>query len=385
MDTTESPKGSILIAHVADFHLRDTQYATAQRSADFFEAALRAFRAAAEAGADCICCCGDNFDVARPSAKVIRQMMQLDVELQKLQLPCFTITGNHDASTPTWLDTLFPGRSHTGFIPMDGKRVNFRGFRIAGVPPFKASAYRERVADIERMVADADVVLYHNMVDGVLDIPLFAADPLHVNELVVAPQTAAVLLGDIHMQGYTYRKGLTGRQVLVGYPGSTEMCSKSESTEKSLPLIRVSGEGAVVERTVPLSIRRHISATVKTEEELDALIETLRPVADEHPVVLVEFARSLTNAVSRIHAVLDAQRCVVRCYPLPPDSSPALRMVTQSDEEQLGIEHFVTKRFADRPDLSALALALVTRGDNDANNIVSDFVEERLASIAVRE
>jgi DNA repair exonuclease SbcCD nuclease subunit len=313
-------------------------------------------------------------------------MTRLDVELQKLGLPCFTITGNHDYSNPTWLETLFPGRTHSGIIPVDGKRVDFHGVKIAGVPPYKATAYREKLAEIERLVDGADVILYHGPVDGVLDIPMMHANPLHIGEIAVDKATKAVLLGDIHVQGYHFRSSPTqGRTVLVGYPGSTEMCSKSESVEKSMPLIRVTEQAAEVERTIPLQTRRHISRTIRTTADLDWLVAELKALADENPVVLVEFDRSVTDTVSRIHAVLDAQRCVIRCYPLPPDKTATTRVVSDDPEEQLGIDHFVCRRFENRPDLATFAMTLLACGDTDANNVVSNFVEERLEAADLRE
>lgn len=386
MDTTKTTKGSILIAHIADLHLRDTQYATAQRSADFFEAALRAVRAAKENGADCICCCGDNFDVARPSARVISQLTRLDVELKTLGLPMFTITGNHDYSNPTWLATLFPGRGETGIIPTDGVSHMFKGFQITGIPAYNAKLYRAKAAEIELAVREADVVLYHGFVTGIVPVYVGSHDCLTVDELILSSKTKAVLLGDIHQTGTVTRQGPSGRGVLIGYPGSLEMCSKSESTEKQLPLVRVDDAGAVIEKTVQLTIRKFISRVVNTPDELDALMVDVQAASASNPVVLVEFDRALPQTVSRLHAALDAQRCVLRCYPLPAERGAVARATDDADaEESLGIDHFVGRRFAETPELLEFAMALLYRGDTDANNITSDFVQRRLDAIVVRE
>lgn len=375
---------------MGDIHLRDTQYATSQRSGDFASAFGRAITAAKAAGADCICCCGDNFDVSRPSAKAISQMMLADAHLRDLKLPMFTITGNHDYSSPTWLRTLFPGRGSNdfGIIPTDGQTFDFRGIKIVGIPPYTAKTFREKQAEIEILTRDADVVLYHGFVTGIVETFVGDKHPLDVADLPVSQNTKALLLGDIHIQGYVTRDRPGGGQTLIGYPGSLEMCSKSEPTEKSIPMIRVSKVAATIDNNVPLTIRPHFARVVRTPEDLDKLIAEVTPVADQYPVVLVEFDRSLPHTVTRLHGVLDPQRCVIRCYALPTENFHATRTEHgPADEQQLGMEHFVTKRFDGDAEVELLdvALALLVRGDKDANNIVSDFVQKRMDSMAIRE
>lgn len=380
---------SILIAHIGDVHLRDTQYATAQRGLDFFEAFKRAVKAAHKAGADCIVCTGDNFDMARPSAKVIGQLMQVDGLLKELKLLMFTITGNHDYSSPSWLLTLFPDNTRTdnsGICPIDGETAAFRGYTITGIPPYTARTFLEKTAEIENLTRHSDVVLYHGFVTGI--VPAYTGDKtvLDVKDLPVSSNNKAILLGDIHVQGFVKKDRPGGGDVLIGYPGSLEMCSKSESTEKSIPLIRVTKENAIIESHALLSIRTHISKVIKTNEELDALIDLAKSVADQNPVVLVEFDRSLPQTVARLHAVLDPQRCVIRCYPLPMEKGSAKREERADSEPELTAEHFVKARFADsETELAETAMRLLYAGDNNTANVVADYVERRLTNMGVRK
>ena len=380
---------SILIAHIGDVHLRDTQYATAQRGLDFFEAFKRAVKAAKQAGADCIVCTGDNFDMARPSAKVIGQLMQVDGLLKQLGLLMFTITGNHDYSSPSWLSTLFPGATQahdSGVVPIDGESVEFKGFRITGIPPYTARTFAEKTSEIENLTRHSDVVLYHGFVTGI--VPAYTGDKtvLDVKDLPVSSHNKAILLGDIHVQGFIKRDRPGGGDVLIGYPGSLEMCSKSESIKKTIPMIRVTKESATVENYVPLEIRPFISKVVKTEEELDALVDLAKAFANTHPVVLVEFDRSLPQTVARLHAVMDPQRCVIRCYPLPVEKGTTKREERPEGDPDLTVEHFVKARFADsEANLAETALRLLYAGDSNTANIVGDYVEQRLTSMGVRE
>ena len=379
---------SILIAHIGDVHLRDTQYATAQRGLDFFEAFKRAVKAAKKAGADCIACTGDNFDMARPSAKVIGQLMSADALLKQLGIIMFTITGNHDYSSPSWLSTLFPVSNYLdgGVYPIDGETANFKGFNITGIPPYTARTFLEKTAEIENLTRHSDVVLYHGFVTGI--VPAYTGDKtvLDVKDLPVSSHNKAILLGDIHIQGFIRHGRPGGGDVLIGYPGSLEMCSKSESVEKSIPMIRVTKDDASVESYVPLTIRPYIAKVVKTAEELDRLIDLAKASASQHPVVLVEFDRSLPQTVARLHAVLDPQRCVIRCYPLPMEQGATKREERPDGDPDLTVEHFVKARFADsEADLAETALRLLYAGDSNTANIVGDYVEKRLLSMGVCE
>lgn len=388
MESTTGAEGSILIAHISDVHLRNMQYAAQSRGDDFFAAFKRAVNAACASAADVIVCTGDNFDVARPSAKTIGQMIQIDRMLVAAGKRMLTITGNHDFSNPTWLNTLFPCSPETaasGVVPMDSAKANVKGFIVGGIAPYTAAVFRNKTDDITKFVEDCDVVLYHGFIDGITSAFAGGKNVLHVSELPSSARTKAYLLGDIHIQQYIDRTNAGGSSMLVGYPGSLEMCSSSESVDKSIPLIRVTPTGAAVESTIPLTIRPFIHRKVRNPEDLDALIAAVTEVADQHPVVPVEFDRSLPQTVSRLHAVLDAQRAVIRCYPLPAEKVDHVRTTQSEDAEELTIQHFISRKFSEEPELESVALALFDRGDSDASNIISDFIEKRLAAVAVRE
>ena len=397
MANSETSIGSILIAHLADTHLRDSQYVTPRRGDDFFKAAKRAVSAACKK-ADILVLVGDIFDRSRPSPKVIGQLMHLDRILQSAGKAMLAVTGNHDWSDPTWLSTLFPGRNPneggtgvahlqadaSGIIPLDGGVLTFRGFTFGGVKPYGCAAFRHNLAEVTVETREVDVVLYHALVDGV--VPFYAGqDPLRVDELPISKRNKAWLLGDIHIQGYTSRDRPGGGKTLIGYPGSTEMCSASESTDKSVPLIRLSAEAATLDSTIPLTIRPFISAEVTDEAGLESLMLRVVAVADEHPVVIAKFNRDLPQTINRLHSALDAQRSVIRCYPLPGSKTVARRETIEDQEAPLTMDHFVTKRFKDRPDLETVALDLLHRGDVDASGIVGQLIETKLETMGVRE
>ncbi len=387
----ESP---LLIAHLADTHLRDSQYATARRGVDFFEACKAAVKAACRQ-ADLLVLVGDIFDRARPSARVIGQLIQLDQILKEAGKPMLAVTGNHDWCEPTWLSTLFPDRlvdnaqladDASGIIPIDGTKVTFRGYKFVGIDPHNAGAFRQNLAQITVEAREADVVLYHGLVDGVVPFDIYIASPLHVRDFPVSKNNKAWLLGDIHMQGYQGIPRPGGGECLVGYPGSTEMCSAAEPVAKSVPLLVLTKESMEQAGQIAFPTRPYIQAEIHTEAQLDTVMEQVQAVADQHPVVVVQFSRELPQTINRLHATLDAQRAVIRCYPLPGTKQKNAERETDGPEgEELGMAHFVSKRFEGRTELQDVALALLDRGESDAEGIIAGFIEKRLAAVAVRE
>ena len=375
MEPTTPTKSDILIAHMGDIHLRDAQYANTERSLDFYNAFEQAIITTQDV--DVIVCCGDIFDSSRPSPKVIGQLIKIDHVLQSLGKTMLCITGNHDRSNPTWLATLFPRTDGPGIVPLDDRSIVIKGFTFVGIQPYTASQFRANSSLIAESCRDADVVLYHGLVTGV--VPMYVSqdsNPLTVDDMPSSPRTKAVLLADIHKQGYTHHQSGLCRK-LVAYPGTLEVCSASEDVEKSVPIVRLSESGAEVIRHEKLQTRLFISAKVVSDEELSALIARLQGVASQNPVVVIEFDRSLNDAIYRIHTALDAGKALIRCKPLPHAGAEYVRQ-TAGEDDGRGIKDFMSAKLADDPELEAMALALIDRGDEDAANILSEFIERNL-------
>lgn len=380
--TTDRPPVTIGVS--GDTHFRDSQYARASRGRDYFDAKVRLIHKANESGVKVLLDTGDFFNSSRPSAAVIQQATTLNVILRKLGIAMLTVTGNHDWSTPTWLAVLFPvtDPGEGGIIPMDDRRVHIGNYVYQGVRPYSPHGYRANEEAIKKMCEGADVVLMHATVNGIVECGVAPDRMLDLSELPFVPGIKLIALGDLHYCGF-----ITHRKCLVGYPGSTEMNSASESTNKFLPLVRLSDEGATLQDTLPLSIRPFFSPTIRTKEDADALIESLKPVADQHPVVVSKFSREIPEVLWRTYALLDPQRAVIRFEPLPlKDETPAERAKAEEIEAH-GIEYFLHARFGAEAMKNELALSLdlLARGEEDAANIVTAYIERRKLELAVRE
>ena len=385
MDPTQTSKRNPVTVGVSgDTHFRDTQYARSSRGLDYYEAKLRLVKRANESGVTVLLDTGDFFNSSRPSANVIQQATRLDRLLKQKGIAMLTVTGNHDWSTPTWLDVLFPDTnpSDGGIIPMDDRRLVIDGFVYQGVRPYSPSGYRANEVAIKKLCEGADVVLMHATVNGIVECGIDPERMLDLTELPYVPGVKLIALGDLHYFGF-----ITHRGVLVGYPGSVEMNSSSEPTSKVLPLVRVTDEGATLQDALPLRIRPFLTATIRTEADSDALMELLQPVAAEHPVVVAKFSREIPSVIPRAYALLDPQRAVIRFEPLPSKEETSVDRTKAGEIEARGIEYFLHARFdgEDKKDELSLSLALLARGEEDAANIITTFIDKRKQELAVRE
>jgi DNA repair exonuclease SbcCD nuclease subunit len=265
---------------------------------------------------------------------------------------------------------------------MDDRRLVIDGFVYQGVRPYSPSGYRANEVAIKKLCEGADVVLMHATVNGIVECGIDPERMLDLTELPYVPGVKLIALGDLHYFGF-----ITHRGVLVGYPGSVEMNSSSEPTSKVLPLVRVTDEGATLQDALPLRIRPFLTATIRTEADSDALMELLKPVAAEHPVVVAKFSREIPSVITRAYALLDPQRAVIRFEPLPSKEETSVDRTKAGEIEARGIEYFLHARFdgEDKKDELSLSLALLARGEEDAANIITTFIDKRKQELAVRE
>lgn len=382
--TQTSKRNPVTIGVSGDTHFRDTQYARPSRGLDYYEAKVRLIAKADDASIKVLLDTGDFFNSSRPSAAVIQQATKLDRLLKKLKIAMLTVTGNHDWSQPTWLNVLFPDADpgEFGIIPMDDRRVTVDGYVYQGIRPYSPAGYRANEVEIKKLCEGADVVLMHATVHGIVECRMDPELMLDLSELPYVPGVKLIALGDLHYFGFVNHRGC-----LVGYPGSTEMNSSSEPIAKVLPLIRLSDAGATLHEAIPLRIRPFFTGTIRTEEDANAFLETLKPVASEHPVVVAKFSREVPSIITRTYALLDPQRAVIRFEPLPSKEDTPADRTKATDIEAHGIEYFLHARFGgeEKKEELSLSLALLARGEEDAANIITNFIDKRKQELAVRE
>jgi len=376
----ESP---LLIAYTSDWHIRATQYARKSRGEDFAKAAINAAHKIVESECDIAINCGDIFNVSRPTANDIATLIQVDKVLREGNKPMYTITGNHDMTNPTWLETLFPGRvvngkpERRGIIPCDNKTVihpatsSTASLTISNITPKSRAEFRAIKQAGE--FPPADIFLYHILV---ADFMPFKDDAMYTLKDLPMEQYKAILLGDVHFCDIRVDEA-TG--CLTGYPGSIEMCSASEPLNKLMPILAWDGEKLRMRGKIDLEIRPYIVRTLSEEDDLEQLIHELKAIRDKHPVVICKYSTEINSVIPRIYSTLDAGKAVVKLTPLPNASVDLTDVRAKSRmEEDKTLEEFVIDMLEHyNEDLVNMCCEVAKNCDIDVHDRITSYVTKR--------
>jgi predicted phosphodiesterase len=301
------------IALIGDSHLRDAHLGVTERGPDFFAGMMNALKKAAEEKVSVCFHGGDILNSARPSTTNVMQLLAFDMAAKDLKLPVYTVTGNHDRITPSWVQALSEARSAAG---LSGKAEQYGllcvddqlitdpvlGLTIRGIP---ACGREELLAKLEAAknsdTPKADILLWHGTVAEFVDFPITGAvtlEDLHA----YAEDYRAVLLGDIHKWGFQqFRNG-----VPIGYPGSTELTEKSEDFQKYIAIWEVPAAGPFgMPRQVPFKTRDCLAFRISSEDDLSRIIAELQgKTFPKPPIIFLAFNPEIDGVVRRIKNAL---------------------------------------------------------------------------------
>lgn len=344
---------TIKIAHIADCHLRASQYGRKSRSDDFLRGLTNAIIEASKAGAEMILCAGDLLDTRNPGTKVcLAQLDTVHALLQKLRLPMLVISGNHDNCVPSWhsrftaLPDCILSAVPSGYYTMDvGEHVRHRfsgiicadnthisvtkttqiddadsevvqaevspdALRILGLPYMEAAVLRERLTELESLSDKPDIIMWHGEVKEFCGYPRENAIEIKDFDSTGA---ALIALGDQHIHSLKQ-----GKNCILAYPGSTELCSSSEDTNKALYLytMQLSTEErpkVVSIESIPFATRKVQKFELNTEEDL----EMAEKAIEKGSLVFVKYKRTLKNVNARLKAAVasDEENTIIRATP----------------------------------------------------------------------
>lgn len=220
----------MIIGFIADSHLRDMQYGSRKRGAVVASQFLAAVKILLQQGAKIILHGGDLFDTPRPSARQI-SVLANDCEtlLRQFNAKMFVISGNHDYSNPPWIKAL-----NSSFIQSaDNEIVQIEGAAILGVPYGDIKEQLEKINNFAgtNFGNNKKIVLMHAAIETLGGFP---GNSIRPDDLPAA-QLDAILLGDIHTPQFQ----IIGQKCLIGYPGSTSLCSISEPEQKFAVIIDI--------------------------------------------------------------------------------------------------------------------------------------------------
>lgn len=289
-----------ILAHVADTHLRTSQYGFSYRGEDFKQGLIHAIDEARNCGVSEIFHGGDMIDQRSPASDVIDQLVDVHVYLEDRNMWMYAVTGNHERAEPTWVGLLekvarrFGGELRIKCI--DHQRVTLRDGRttVFGLPSMSAVEMRDYLINGKDT---ADFLLWHGAVKEFADFPTM--DAVAISEFAACTRFQSVLLGDIHVTKYFALRD-TGT---IGYPGSTELCKGNEDPVKQIGIIYSDGcSHRVVTRPIPT--RPVLLLRIMSEPDLDAAIIKLAATREQMPMVFASYNPTIPAVVSRMFAAM---------------------------------------------------------------------------------
>lgn len=367
----------IKVIHTADWHLRDMQFGKTARAQDFTDSVFRIVDIAVQNDVDYILCAGDILNSKRPSSRNIADLMRLNQKLLANKVKLFVITGNHDKCHPSWIKILQDEMQENGqcaiydidFQLFSMKARDGKEYTIYGVPDMAPDDFREKGVDFP----EADFMMFHTLIK---DFAAFDAGDkvLKVDDLPT-DKYKAILLGDIHVHKYIRKD-----DCLVGYPGSTELCSRNENVEKFVSLITLEDSGRITLDSLQLKLNKPIIAEdIRTAEEANALLARIEEVKDQYPTILVRKDPTFTDLYMRIARIVDTGKCIIRVTNLQQNGFKFLSIVNRRTGNPIGKEpaDFVSDYFPSNSDIFGLAQALCDP-QAPAPHLIETFIDKRL-------
>jgi len=353
MEKTET----VRLLHIADTHLRDTQFQLKLRGEDFAAALEDAARLAEESRADAVLLPGDMLDSTRPSSAVIARMRRLSDQLVFKGLPMLVTSGNHDQCDPHWVEAICPGELRGGMLCLDNKefRISRPGqpdFVIRGLPFCRRDEFLASTKDMPR----GDVLLWHGAVTGLASGPTGEQD-VRLEDLP-GDMFALIALGDQHTRNSATLPG----GAVAAYPGSTELCSSDEPADKFADMYEFEVVGgrwrisAGYPRALRIRTRRAAFFQLLTDADMDKALQEIRDLAPSDPIVLVRYNRGLENARGRLSTAMAAGKGILRAVPLPeiPADRPGVDKI-----EDRKLPDFLARHVPAGSPVHALGLSLL--------------------------
>lgn len=366
------------IIHTADWHLRDMQFGKTSRAKDFEDSVFRIVDIAKQEGAKYILCAGDILNSKRPSSQNIGTLMELNRRLLKADVKLLVITGNHDKCVPSWTKLLqleMESNGDCAIFDLDYELYTMKGdageeYTVYGVPDLAPDVFR----DTSKTWPMADILMYHGLIR---DFASFDSGDktLSVDELPYN-RYKAILLGDIHTHKYVVKDGCT-----IGYPGSTELCSRSESTDKYVTSFTFNPNGTHSYISIPLPLSKPIIARdIRTNDEANSLLKEVELVAKQHPTLLIRKDPKFTDLYIRLARIVDTKECIIRVTNLPKSGFKLMNLANRragGNPDSKQPTDFLPEYFSTTSDTFALAQALC-EPDAKASQLLESFIDNRL-------
>lgn len=375
----------IRFIHTADWHVLDIQYGRTFRGQDFRKAVNQVVDFAISSSVDFLVFSGDILDKNRPSGDMLDFLFYVDQRLRKAEIPMYSITGNHDASEPSFL--TLPGYDRKpgagGIRCIDWETVVHKSIRISGFP---ACPWAQVEESVRSMSEPPDILLWH----GAIKEYMPWNTELTLERVFQTPFRAA-LLGDIHVHEQT--RGPEGR--LLTYPGSVEIKARDETAEKFFDVYGLPEDWRSRPFpdpvAVPIETRPVLFLRADSEERAADCVDKVRQVVansgeDRDPMIFLSYNSEHRSVISRIMSSVDRTSTIFRWKPLSTGFGGALY---EKQDREMGAKavrpkllNVVDQVVHAKSHLNALAREL-TDPEINARERLAQFVDSGLSGVQV--
>lgn len=374
-----------IFTHVADTHLRDSQYGRLSRGEDFLKALLSAIEVTQQRGLKLMLHGGDFFNATAPAPEVVAQLLTVNEALHKAGITMLVVSGNHErtaaASDNNWLDVM-----QRLVLQTQGKNWNIicidhqvwkcptTGLTVCGYPSCGTDELRQF------LTADsgprADVLLWHGMVREFCEFPVL--DAITVQDFANCTRFKSVLLGDIHVHKYFALRD----NGIIGYPGSTEICAVNEEIEKGIGLIYWDRKETFRVAKLPIKTRPVLPLRVADEVNLAEALDQIAKTRDQAPMIFLRYNPTLTGAMSRVFSAMHPDS-IVRPAKMTEAIAPAVdpkvalagtAPVRDQAHEVKSVGHFLGVYVPAGSDLFRVAEQCMD-SNNKAIQLLTDYVD----------
>jgi predicted phosphodiesterase len=375
------------IAWIADSHLGKQQYGRASRRKDMAYALSSVVDICIAQGVDEILHCGDIINSTRPSPEDIAELSELNEKLIRSKMTMYVISGNHDMSTPHWIEVVvghtLPGPAWPGLKLIDKQEVTLRcGLTVFGMPFVSVDEFRKFI------FPSADILMMHQAVKEFIN---FEGNVLEIKDLPLA-KYLAILMGDIHIdkqENIPCNAGVT----FVGYPGSTEMTESSEDARKHVHFLTIENKCLKTHERIQIPTRGVVRMKIREEKDVEEAMKSVRLYKDmlektgdmRAPIVFIEHWNTVPNVVGRFQSNFDPTEYILRFEPVFISSKTHKPVKGGDVEETLDIGQLIRLSLpGTTPEVLAVAEQLVNT-DADPDAVLDHFIEERWRDIEAVE
>jgi exonuclease SbcD len=352
------------ILATADTHVGFRQYGLVRREQDIERSFMNVLKKGVELEVDAITISGDIIHSVRPTASTINFLKECQNYLLSEKQLCLVSIGNHDYSEPHWVSNLSTDSDYGFHVLHDGRHQFTEPGSIVGDLYAKSFCSKSEFAK-GSCIPPVDILLMHQSFNELTNFPNehgFSFDDFE--EL----NAKVVVIGDTHIHRVFEKPGMK-----VCSPGSTEMMSESEDSDKYVFLIEKEGEEFKVE-SLPISTRKVIRRDLDSEDQMQELLGFLKQEEINEPIVFLRFNTEIKDVLSRIRKQIDTTKVIVRPKPINVGDK---KENDKAIEQELTFSDMLKEFIPDNPKQFETVSQLLNP-QAEVHSVLDSFIEERL-------